>query len=501
MKNNFDPSDILLLEAAERERLWQELARQIESYISGIRELPASADPSPDAVRALLAGVDYSRPMPAEEAVRFAAESLARTQVHTPHPRYYGLFNPTPATMGIAGDALVAALNPQLAVWKHNPFAVEVERHLIRSFGALFGYDEALADGTFTSGGSEANHTALLCALAHSFPEMERVGLRGLEAQPVFYVSAESHHSFHKGARLCGLGNAAVREIPVDGMLRMNPASLVSSIRTDRRHRLAPFLIVGTAGTTNAGTIDPLAEIAEIAAQEKLWFHADAAWGGAAAVLPELRPLLAGIERADSITLDAHKWLCAPNGAGMFLTRHPEILGRTFHISAAYVPPKAEGARIVDPYEHSIHWSRRFIGLKLFLSLLVAGWDGYAAVLRNMTAMGDVLRCELEAAGWEIVAPTPLPIACFQDRRAPKDRSAEYLEAVARHVVSSGHAWISTTRVRGDITVLRACITSYRTNKDDIRILINALEDARRALKDTSAGAASGSAAQTIKNE
>lgn len=485
-----DAEAFFLLETAEREALWQELTRQIETYISGIRDLPASSDPSPDSVRGLLAGVDFSQPVPPAEAVRFAAESLARTQVHTPHPRYYGLFNPTPATMGIAADALVAAFNPQLAVWRHNPFATEVEQHLIRAFGSRFGYDPLQTDGTFASGGSEANHTALLTALTRAFPELGNVGLRGLEAQPVFYVSAESHHSFHKAARLCGLGNAAVREIPVDGKLQMNPGSLVSSIRTDRRHRLAPFLVVGTAGTTNAGAIDPLAEIAEIAAQEKLWFHADAAWGGAAAILPELRPLLAGIERADSITLDAHKWLCVPNGAGIYLTRHPEILGRTFHIAAAYVPPKAEGDRIVDPYEHSIHWSRRFIGLKLFLSLLVAGWDGYTAVLRNMTAMGELLRRELTAAGWEIICPTPLPIACFQDPISPQGSSGQYLEGVARHVVSSGRAWISTTRVRGDITVLRACVTSYRTNADDIRILIGALDDARSALKNTSVGAA-----------
>jgi glutamate/tyrosine decarboxylase-like PLP-dependent enzyme len=487
-----DPAapSVLLLEAAEREKLWQELARQIEAYIGGIRELPASADPSPEAVRALLAGVDFSRPMPPAEAVRFAAESLARTQVHTPHPRYYGLFNPTPATMGIAGDALVAAFNPQLAVWRHNPFATEVEQLLIRAFGEKFGYDPAHADGTFCSGGSEANHTALLTALTHAFPSLDEVGLRGLDAQPVFYVSAESHHSFHKAARLCGLGNAAVREVPVDSNLRMDPASLESLIQIDRRHRYAPFLIVGTAGTTNTGIIDPLPEIAQIAQQEKIWFHADAAWGGAAALLPELRPLLAGIEKADSITLDAHKWLSVPNGAGIYLTRHPEILNRTFHIAAAYVPPKAEGERIVDPYEHSIHWSRRFIGLKLFLSLLVAGWEGYTAVLRSMKEAGDALRRELEAAGWEIVAPTPLPIACFQDARSPEGRSAEYLEAIARHVVASGDAWISTTRVRRDITVLRACITSYRTNADDIRILIRALEQARSAVKSNSADAA-----------
>lgn len=484
-----DASSNLLLDESQREKLWKDLVRTIEEYISGIRELPVSTDASPDLVRSLLAAVDFSQPMTPENAVRFAAQSLARTQVHTPHPRYYGLFNPTPTTMGIAADALVAAFNPQLAVWKHNPFAVEVEQHLIRAFGSRFGYDPATTDGTLTSGGSEANHTALLASLAHHFPDLEHDGMRGLRAQPVFYVSAESHHSFHKAARHCGLGSKSVRDIPVDGNLRMEIAALESAILEDRRNGLAPFLIVGTAGTTNAGAIDPLPEIAKLAEQERLWFHVDAAWGGAAALVPELRPLLAGVERADSITLDAHKWLSVPNGAGMFLTRHPDILGRTFHISAAYVPPKADGAGIVDPYEHSIHWSRRFIGLKIFLSLAVAGWDGYTAVLRNMTKMGDELRRQLNAGDWDVMNPTPLPIVCFQDRRAPHGRSAPYLESVARHVVQSGHAWISTTRVGNSIPVLRACITSYRTEPEDIRALLVALEDARSGFRNASAGA------------
>jgi glutamate/tyrosine decarboxylase-like PLP-dependent enzyme len=209
----------------------------------------------------------------------------------------------------------------------------------------------------------------------------------------------------------------------------------------------------------------------------------DAAWGGAAALIPELSPLLAGIDRADSITLDAHKWLSAPMGAGIFLTRHAEILHKTFHISAAYVPPQAAGIEIADPYESSIHWSRRFIGLKVFLSLAVVGWEGYAEVLRRMTEIGVHLRRELEGSDWEVVNSTPLPICCFQDGSSPQGRSAAYLEAIAQEVIASGKAWISTTRLRNTVPVLRACITSYRTNTEDLRILISALNDARAKLK------------------
>lgn len=483
------PSASLSLDPTMRAELWKRLSEIVEGYLSSVAERPVSAEVTPEEIRARLKAFDFSKPMGPLEALTAAAEGLERTQVNTPHPRYFGLFNPAPTAMGIAADAIVAALNPQLAAWKHSPFAVEVEQHLIRVFGSRFGYDPATADGTFTSGGSEANFTALLAALTNSFPEIEKSGLRILPSQPVFYVSAEGHHSFEKGARICGLGSEAVREIQANALLQMDFESLEAAIVEDRRRGFLPFLIVANAGTTNAGIIDPLPSIAGVATRQELWFHVDAAWGGAAALVPELRPCLDGIERADSITLDAHKWLSAPMGAGIFLTRHPDILGRTFHISAAYVPPKAEGAGIVDPLEHSIQWSRRSIGLKVFLSLAVAGWEGYAEALRHMTQMGDELRRELKAAEWEVVNPTPLPIACFVDRQSPQGRSADYLESIAREVVASGDAWISTTRVGGGTTVLRACITNYRTERKDLLVLIHALERARRKSGPTANGA------------
>jgi glutamate/tyrosine decarboxylase-like PLP-dependent enzyme len=197
MKGDLEQNSPFLLDPAEREKMWQTLVEVIENYVSGIRDLPVSAEPSPEAARSLVARVDFARPMSPEDAVRFAADALSRTQVHAPHPRYFGLFNPTPTTIGIAADAIVAAFNPQLAVWKHNPFATEVERYVIRAFGSRFGYDPATTDGVMASGGSEANHTALLVSLTHAFPEFDSAGLRGLRAQPTFYVSAESHHSFH----------------------------------------------------------------------------------------------------------------------------------------------------------------------------------------------------------------------------------------------------------------------------------------------------------------
>ncbi len=505
-----DPRTILSLDPPARRRLWEQVVAEIESYHAGLPQAAVAPPVDLARVRALLDSVDPGRPLAPAAAVDFVVRGLRENLVHVAHPRYFGLFNPTPAAMSVAADTLAAAFNPQLATASHSPFPVEVERWLIRAFAGRFGYAPEAADGTFAGGGAEANHTAVLTALAHAFPLFRRRGLRALDRQPVLYVSAQSHHSFIKAARACGLGDEAVRRVPADGDLRLDPSALAEQVARDRAAGLAPFLAAATAGTTSAGIVDPLAELAAVAQRERLWLHTDAAWGGAAVFAPELRPLLAGIERSDSITFDAHKWLSVPMGAGIYLTRHPGILGETFGISTEYMPRldperKAAGAGPAraeppDPYTHSIQWSRRFIGLKVFLALATAGWEGYAAVIRHQAAMGDLLREELAAAGWRVVNRTRLPVVCFVDGSGARaggsapagegapaagggQEEAAFLEAVARAVVACGEAWLSTTRLAADLPVLRACITSFRTGPEDVRALVGALERARRQLR------------------
>ncbi|HXO22507.1 MAG TPA: aminotransferase class V-fold PLP-dependent enzyme [Thermoanaerobaculia bacterium] len=470
---------MLQLDEGGRRELWELLVAAIEDYATGVAGARVAPVLDPAGLRALLAPFDFVRPSDPLEALAFAVDGLWRHQVQTPHPRYFGLFNPAPTTMGIAADTLVAAWNPQLAAWSHSPFAAEVEQHLVRALGERFGYDRERVEGTFTSGGAEANHTALLTALARAFPEVGRRGLLALRSQPVLYVSAEAHHSFLKAARLCGLGTEAVREIRIDAGQRMIPEDLVSRLAEDRREGHAPFLVVATAGTTGSGAVDPLEALAEIAEEEGLWLHVDAAWGGAAALVPELRPLLKGIERASSITFDAHKWLSVPMGAGLYLTRQTGILERTFRVATGYMPLDAAGLPVVDPYAHSMQWSRRFIGLKLFLSLAVAGWEGYEAAIRHQTAMGELLRELLGAAGWEVVNDTPLPLVCFRDGGRWGEGTDAYLDAVAADVVGSGEAWISTVRLREAGPALRACITHFATGPEDVAALVAALERAR----------------------
>jgi len=472
----------LSLDPSIRTELWQRLAEVIENYATRVDGARVTPELDPEKIRSLLKPFDFKQSLDPIEAMNFVADGLWQHQVHVSHRRYFGLFNPAPTTISIVADALAAAFNPQLAAWSHSPLAVEIEQHLVRAFAERFGYDPTNSAGTFASGGAEANHTGLLTALVHNFPHFARAGLRGLEAQPVFYVSSQSHHSFMKASRLCGLGTDAVREIPINDDWQMDAKTLQAQIVKDRRDGFAPFLIVATAGTTNAGVVDPIPALADIAKEKKLWLHVDAAWGGAAVLVPELRDTLASIERADSITFDAHKWFSVPMAAGLFLTRHRDILNKTFRITADYMPRDAAGLDVIDPYIHSMQWSRRFIGLKVFLSLAVAGWKGYEETLRHQAAMGDLLRKKLEAADWQVVNKTRLPVVCFVDAKTPAGRSAAHIEAITRTVLASGEAWISSIRINQDFAALRACITNYRTIESDLDALIATLNRARQSM-------------------
>jgi glutamate/tyrosine decarboxylase-like PLP-dependent enzyme len=233
---------------------------------------------------------------------------------------------------------------------------------------------------------------------------------------------------------------------------------------------------VATAGTTSAGAIDPLPAIAALTTAQGLHLHVDAAWAGAVALSDRHRHLLDGIELADSVTVDAHKWLSSPMGAGVLLTPHAASLEQAFAVDAAYMP----SAQATDPYLAGLQWSRRCTGLKVFLALATAGRVGFAAQIDRDVALGDRLRTGLSADGWRIRNRTALPIVCFDDPVVAPDRSAAHLRAIADAVSRTGQAWISLVTL-DDRPALRACITSYRTDDTTIAEVRRLLADGRSA--------------------
>lgn len=473
----FDEAVGLWLPRADREALWQQVCDEIELHLSALPTARVAPRATRAEVRALIAAHDFERPREPQRVVAETAGLLRDHLLHTAHPSYFGVFNPAASTMGALADALVAAFNPQLASSASAAVAIEMESHLLAWFAARFGFPGE-SHGTFTNGGTAANHTALLCALTARVPDFATDGVTG--PRPVVYTSSETHHSILRAARLCGLGTSAVAEIPVDAELRLDVAALVRRIAADRAAGLRPLFVTATLGTTSAGTFDDLGAIADVAAREDLWLHADAAWGGAAILLPEHRALFTGVERADSLTLDAHKWLSVPMGAGLFLTRHARILDATFRVDRSpYMPGHTYASSESEPYKESLEWSRRFVGLKLWMTLAVHGVDGYARVLRHQIAMGDHLRSRLAASRWRIENRTPLPVVCFTDPARPQLDTAAFTARVA----ATGRAWITPTKLTATGTeCLRAGIASFTTRAPDVDALVETLDEVRRAL-------------------
>lgn len=441
----------------------EELRDTVERLESEIASGPIVPRVTPQEIRNHLSRYDFAEPMSLDEACADVEQMLRTWHVQVTHPRYLGLFNPSVTPASVIADTLVAMYNPQLATWRTSPAANEIERHTLAWLACKFGFPPD-ASATFTTGGAEGNLSAVIVALTRAFPDYSERGLRSLPATPTIYLSGEAHHTFHKIVHMTGLGRRMLRTVAVDSDLRMDVEDLTRQVAEDRQKGLAPFLVVGTCGTTAAGAIDPLPELARFCRSENLWFHVDAAWGGAAIVSPDLRGYLAGIESADSITCDAHKWFSVSMGAGMFFCRHADAIGPAFHAETSYMPPKTAGS-VVDPYTTSAQWSRRFIGLKLFLSLAHYGESGYAQMIDHQAQMGNVLRQALECSGWRVVNSTPLPLVCFTRDGLDTTR---FLAALYERQI----AWMSEIRLAGGPPVLRACITSYRTKESDIETVV-----------------------------
>jgi glutamate/tyrosine decarboxylase-like PLP-dependent enzyme len=385
--------------------------------------------------------------------------------VQMANPRYFGLFNPGANFPAQCADHIIALFNPQLASSASSPVPVALEGHLIRAVARRAGFPLE-ATGHFATGGSEANYTALLCALTAAHPGFSSDGVRAFAGPASFYASRDCHIAWLKIAHQAGVGRSALRLVDTDGRGRMDPAALMRAIAEDRAAGRFPVMVVATAGTTGGGMIDPLHACADVAEEQHLWYHVDAAWGGAALASSRLHRLLEGIERADSITIDAHKWLATTMGCAIFITRDGKWLSEAFHASTSFMPSSICD---LDPYLNSMQWSRRFLGLRLFLALAAAGWEGLGAhVERGVEVIGQVKQ-GLLAQGWRIVNDSGLAVL-----NAVPPPGLGDVRALVRRVVDSGRAWVAPALFEGQ-PVVRICATNGETAMEDVDALVAAL--------------------------
>ena len=464
------PENSVLFPPADERRKWDD---QLTDALADAEQRVSLCSVMPSLLaedfRHGLDALDFETPMHFGRLLEWTIESLQQGIVHITHPRYFGLFNPAPTFASQCADRIAASFNPQLASATTSPAAVQIEAHMARTMARRAGLGNAAA-GHFTSGGSEANGTALICALTHKEAGFALHGCRAFAKRPVFYISQDSHLAWIKLAHQAGIGRAAARIIPTDGSGRMDTRALEAAIVDDKANDCVPFMVVATAGTTNAGMVDPLRICAEIARTHEAWYHVDAAWGGAAIASPGLCRAVVGMERADSVTIDAHKWFATTMGCGMFLTRRPEVLAATFNVMTSFMPSHAAD---VDPYLNSAQWSRRFSGLRLFLSLAAGGWAGYAAHVERSVGLAKLFADRIARLGWRILNEPELAVVCA----TPPGDDITVREIVSR-VTASGRAWIAAAKFEG-LDVVRVCVTNGRTSVDDVLELVSALEEAR----------------------
>ncbi len=462
-------------EGFEIKRVLEQLSREIEDYYQDVERCNLMPDFDAHSIRVhLRENYDFETPIPLEQLMNDVTRLMRHGNVQSSHPHYFGLYVPAARFPSIVADSLVALYNPQLGATTHSSAATEIEQFTLQFLASRLGLNPETCSANYTTGGTEANLTAVITALTKMFPDHGDRGVRSLPSLPVMYVSEEAHHSFNRIASMTGLGCSAVRVISVNERFQLDMQQLERQLGADRDEGYAPFLVVGTAGTTSAGIIDPLQELADFCKDQRLWFHVDAACGGAAILSPRLRKHLVGIEKADSITCDAHKWFSVSMGAGMFFCRHKDAVARAFSVRAPYLSKQDED--VIEPYETTMQCSRRFIGLKVFMSIAELGTTGFAEMIEKQSRLADLLQKRLIEKNWLVVTSSPFAVVCFTHERIKSGEIST--NELLNRVYANRSVWISATRLKGSIPVLRACITNFRTKETDVDLLITELDKA-----------------------
>jgi len=468
----------------------------------------ASLDPPPEELRALLDGVaaltgrelaaagsapvferpptaaeidraiDADRALPAEgesvdDLLAACAAVLAAGRRTT--PGFFGYVQSPPAPVAVAADLLASAADQNVTSWRSAPAATAVERQTLRWLGELVGFDAA-ATGLLVGGGSAANLTALLVALrALTSPDDDRRAMR-------VYASRETHFSVAKAAAALGVG---MRAVAVDDARRIDPGTLRDAIAADRAAGLRPICVVANAGTTSTGAVDPLDAVAAVASDAGVWLHVDGAYGAPAASDPASRHLFAGLHRADSVCIDAHKWLYAPVDCSALLLHDPTATRRAFGAEADdYVRVLAtEPAEAFAFWDHGLELSRRFRALKLWATLRFHGARRLAAAIgEDIRLAAHLAALVSEADDFELLAGPGLSICCFRHVPAPdldEPALAAHNERILAALQHDGRVYLSNATLDGRFA-LRACITNFRTTRADVERVLAVVRELAR---------------------
>jgi aromatic-L-amino-acid decarboxylase len=473
------------LDSAEFRRIGHESVDLLASYLDQIRQNPVYRPMTP-AARSDLADQELSADGISPDAILADfQQKILPFAMGNGHPRFFGWVNSAPAPMGIIAELLAAGQDP--ACDDRDIAAAHLERAVVRWLAELVGFP-ASAMGLLVSGGSMASLTCLTVA-RHWAAESDGWNVRedGLQdiGRPALtaYISEEGHSSVRKAIELLGLGSSHLRAVPADERFKMDVPRLRALVRSDRAAGHRPFCVIATAGTTNTGAIDPFAQLADVCAEEGMWLHVDGAYGAVGVLHPEIADSYQGMSRANSLSLDPHKWLSVPIECGCALVQDHDLMRRAFSMVPPYLLT-AEGRGIGAPAsyaEYGFQQTRGFRALKLWMTLQHAGRRGITELVTRTVGLARCMSDAIaESADLELIAPPELSVVCFRYAPAESGLDEAQLDALNKtiegQVQSDGRAFLTGTEIGGRF-VLRAAVLNYGTTRADIDALLDVITE------------------------
>ena len=491
MINTNSRSAAIKINSEEFKKAGYYLIDTLTNFYDTIAEYPVTTGETPNQVREILGNDNL--PQNGQEVsviIERAVDLLVRHSLFNGHPKFLGYITSSPAPIGALADLLAAAINPNAGANVLSPMATAIEKQTIKWLAEFIGVSDSYG-GILVSGGNMANLTAFLAARQAKGPKnLKEEGLVHAGHEMVFYCSKATHTWIEKAAVLFGHGTKSIRWIPVDQQNKMDIAALVLQIEIDTKEAKLPFLVIANAGDVSTGVVDNLSEIASICKRYDLWFHVDGAYGMPAAAVPQYKSMFDGIEEADSIALDPHKWLYAPLEAGCTLVKNPQHLPDTYSSHPVYYnfDSNAEEPSL-NYYEYGIQNSRGFRALKVWMALQQAGKNGYVEMIKEDIALAEFLfseaqnHSELEAVAQNLSIVT-FRYMPFRDAQT-KETDEAYINSINEKLLNKlqqgGKLFLSNAVVSGKYC-LRACIVNFRTSRQDITEVIDIVTNEGRSV-------------------
>lgn len=452
----------------------------LAEYLENIESKPVFPDADPKLINRLFEEPLPEQPEAFEDVLAELQQKLLPYCTHVGHPGYMGLITPSPTPVGVIGDFICSALNQNLGVYSIGPSAVAMERSTLRWLTDLVGYGSR-AGGNLTSGGMMANFIAL--KLGRDWASHDRAQHEGLHARWAVYVSEERHVSVDKAVDAVGLGRSSLRALPTDSKFRVRLDALEAAIVQDKKDGIKPMCLVGIFGTTNTGAMDDIRALRQIADREGMWLHADAAYGGGMLLSHDFRLRESGLELADSVTIDPHKWFYAPLDAGAVLVKDEARLTTSFGMKPAYLTDEMEGAK--DRYQYYVHGfeqSRRFRSLKVWMSFKRYGTRQIGEWIDNNVRQAQYLYALVkDDPEFEAASNPPMSAICIRYTGVNEADAVKLHADVAERVEKSGQFWIGTTELKGKMW-FRINPVNFRTRQEHMEQLLQLLRNECRVL-------------------